>query len=53
MVTILANADEGDIDTVMVTATSTGDPDQSASSELTTTAEVEAYILYLPLIFRE
>jgi subtilisin family serine protease/subtilisin-like proprotein convertase family protein len=52
-VTIPMNAEDGDMDAVTVTATSQGDMDTSASSVLTTTAEVpapEGYILYLPIV---
>jgi subtilisin family serine protease len=52
MVTIPANAADGEMDTVTVTATSQGDPGTWASSELTTTALIEEYILYLPIIMR-
>jgi uncharacterized membrane protein len=51
-VTIPTGAADGAMDTVTVTATSQGDPAESASSELTTTALIEEYILYLPIIMR-
>jgi hypothetical protein len=52
MVTIASDAADGEMDTVTVTATSQGDPATWASSELTTTAVIEEFILYLPIIMR-
>jgi hypothetical protein len=51
-VEIPADADDGEMDTVMLTATSTNDPGLSDSANLTTTAVVEETILYLPIIFK-
>jgi pullulanase len=50
--TIPANAANDEMDSVTVTAVSNGDPTQSASVELTTTAEIVTYYFYMPVIIR-
>ena len=52
-VTIPIDAEDEDSDMVTVTATSTGDPELSASSELTTTAVVDLFYIFMPLIFKD
>jgi hypothetical protein len=52
-VTIREDAPNGADDTVIVTATSQGDPGQSDSSSLTTTAMRDDYLVDLPLIIDE
>jgi hypothetical protein len=51
-VDIPAGAADGDFDVADITATSVGDDTVSASSELTTTAVVEGYMVYLPTVFK-
>jgi subtilisin-like proprotein convertase family protein len=53
-VTIPGTAANGDNDTVTITAVSGGDPGVTASSALTTTAEVATveFTLYLPVLFK-
>ena len=51
-VAIPADATNDTVDTVTITAVSSGDPTQTANVELTTTAEVQMYHLYLPVILR-
>lgn len=50
-VTVPLEAAGGERDTVTVNATSEGNPDESASSTLTTVAEEDTFWLFLPLIF--
>ncbi len=52
VVTIAADAVDGASDVVVVTAVSDGDPTQTASSTLTTTAETGIVYLYLPVIMK-
>ena len=51
-VTILAEATDGESDMVIISATSESDASISASSELTTTAEINWYWVYLPSLFK-
>jgi hypothetical protein len=51
-VTIPLTAADGTVDTVTVTATSVGDGTKSASSDLTTTAVITEYRLFLPIIMK-
>ncbi len=51
-VTIPANADDGAVDTSIITATSMLDPETLASAQVTTLAVREAWLLYLPSLMR-
>jgi uncharacterized membrane protein len=51
-VTVPAGANDGEFDVSTITATSQGDAAQSDTSVLTTTAVVEEYLVYLPVIAR-
>ncbi len=49
-VAVPAGADNNDMDTAAITATSQGDPTASADTDLTTTAAGQVYPLYLPIV---
>jgi uncharacterized membrane protein len=52
-VMIPADAGEDDMDMTTITVTSASDPTVMADSALTTTAAIEGYEIYLPIVFKE